>query len=95
MAFNVAVQDTEFRFPCEPNEAVLDAAQRAGFEIPFSCRKDLSPGSRQGRDEPRSGTRLGRFAATPLKNKRIFGYSSSIAGTQCAKETAAKSETLS
>ena len=41
MAFNVAVQDTEFRFPCEPNEAVLDAAQRAGFEIPFSCRKGV------------------------------------------------------
>src|SRR4029077_13878330 len=41
MAFNLTVQNTEFHFPCEPNEAVLDAAQRAGFEIPFSCRKGV------------------------------------------------------
>ena len=41
MAFNVAVQSTAFRFPCEPNESVLDAAQRAGLEIPFSCRKGV------------------------------------------------------
>jgi ferredoxin len=41
MTFQVAVADTEFRFPCEPNEAVLDAAQRAGLEIPFSCRKGV------------------------------------------------------
>ena len=41
MAFNVSVPNTEFRFPCEPNEAVLDAAQRAGLEIPFSCRKGV------------------------------------------------------
>jgi NAD(P)H-flavin reductase/ferredoxin len=41
MTFQIAVADTEFRFPCEPNESVLDAAQRAGFEIPFSCRKGV------------------------------------------------------
>ena len=41
MTFNIAVADTEFRFPCEPNESVLDAAQRAGLEIPFSCRKGV------------------------------------------------------
>src|SRR6478672_9535979 len=41
MTFQVAVQNTEFRFPCEPNESVLDAAQRAGLEIPFSCRKGV------------------------------------------------------
>jgi len=41
MAFNVSVQNSEFRFPCEPNESVLDAAQRAGLEIPFSCRKGV------------------------------------------------------
>lgn len=41
MAFTVSVQNSEFRFPCEPNESVLDAAQRAGFEIPFSCRKGV------------------------------------------------------
>ncbi len=41
MAFNVTVEGTEYRFPCEPNESVLDAAQRAGLEIPFSCRKGV------------------------------------------------------
>jgi ferredoxin len=41
MAFNVSVEGTAFRFPCEPNESVLDAAQRAGLEIPFSCRKGV------------------------------------------------------
>jgi NAD(P)H-flavin reductase/ferredoxin len=41
MTFNIAVADTEFRFPCEPNESLLDAAQRAGLEIPFSCRKGV------------------------------------------------------
>ncbi len=41
MAFNVTVANTEFRFPCEPNESVLDAAQRARLEIPFSCRKGV------------------------------------------------------
>jgi NAD(P)H-flavin reductase len=41
MTFNVSVADTEFHFPCEPNESVLDAAQRAGLEIPFSCRKGV------------------------------------------------------
>ena len=41
MTFQVSVADTEFRFPCEPNESVLDAAQRAGLEIPFSCRKGV------------------------------------------------------
>ena len=41
MTFQIAVANTEFRFPCEPNESVLDAAQRAGLEIPFSCRKGV------------------------------------------------------
>jgi CDP-4-dehydro-6-deoxyglucose reductase len=41
MTFQVTVENSEFRFSCEPNEAVLDAAQRAGLEIPFSCRKGV------------------------------------------------------
>jgi NAD(P)H-flavin reductase len=41
MIFAVTVADTEFRFPCAPDESVLNAAQRAGFEIPFSCRKGV------------------------------------------------------
>jgi NAD(P)H-flavin reductase/ferredoxin len=41
MTFSIAVADTDFRFPCEPGESVLNAAQRAGLEIPFSCRKGV------------------------------------------------------
>src|SRR5689334_12352817 len=41
MTFQVSVQNSAFRFPCVPNESVLDAAQRAGLEVPFSCRKGV------------------------------------------------------
>ena len=41
MTFTVSVANSEFRFPCEQNESVLDAAQRAGLEIPYSCRKGV------------------------------------------------------
>src|SRR3954451_16461418 len=41
MTFQVIVADTDYRFSCEQNESVLDAAQRAGLEIPFSCRKGV------------------------------------------------------
>ena len=41
MTFQVSVAGTAYKFPCEPNESVLDAAQRAGLEIPFSCRKGV------------------------------------------------------
>jgi NAD(P)H-flavin reductase/ferredoxin len=41
MTFQVTVANSAYRFPCEPNESVLDAAQRAGFEIQFSCRKGV------------------------------------------------------
>ena len=41
MTFTVSVSGKDIRFPCEPNETVLDAAQRAGYEIPYSCRKGV------------------------------------------------------
>lgn len=41
MTFTVSVATTDFSFPCEPDESVLAAAQRAGLEIPFSCRKGV------------------------------------------------------
>jgi NAD(P)H-flavin reductase/ferredoxin len=41
MTFQVSVENTAYRFPCEATESVLDAVQRAGLEIPFSCRKGV------------------------------------------------------
>jgi NAD(P)H-flavin reductase/ferredoxin len=41
MTYDVRVAGTEIVFPCEPDEAVLDAAERAGFVIPYSCRKGV------------------------------------------------------
>src|SRR5262245_28446373 len=55
MTFHISVAGTEYRFPCEPNEAVLDAAQRAGLEIPYSCRKGVC------------GTCKGRVAAGEVR----------------------------
>jgi NAD(P)H-flavin reductase/ferredoxin len=41
MAFTVSVRGKDIKFPCEPNETILDAVQRAGYEVPFSCRKGV------------------------------------------------------
>ena len=41
-AFTVRVRNEEefldITFPCEPGEYVLEAAERAGYDLPFSCR---------------------------------------------------------
>jgi NAD(P)H-flavin reductase/ferredoxin len=39
MTFTVRVAESEISFPCEPREFVLDAAERAGYSMPSSCRK--------------------------------------------------------
>ena len=39
MTFTVRVVDSDISFPCEPREFVLDAAERAGYSMPSSCRK--------------------------------------------------------
>jgi NAD(P)H-flavin reductase/ferredoxin len=41
MTFTISVQGKDIRFPCEPNETLLDASQRAGYEVPYSCRKGV------------------------------------------------------
>ncbi|MHA6796986.1 2Fe-2S iron-sulfur cluster-binding protein [Pseudonocardia bannensis] len=41
MAHDVRVAGTEIVFGCEPGESVLDAAERAGFTMPYSCRKGV------------------------------------------------------
>jgi NAD(P)H-flavin reductase/ferredoxin len=39
MTYSVHVAGIGISFPCEPREFVLDAAERAGYSIPSSCRK--------------------------------------------------------
>jgi NAD(P)H-flavin reductase/ferredoxin len=41
MTFTVSVENRAIKFPCERGETVLNAAQRAGYELPYSCRKGI------------------------------------------------------
>jgi NAD(P)H-flavin reductase/ferredoxin len=41
MTFKVIVEASDIEFPCEPGETVLDAAERAGYSLPYSCRKGV------------------------------------------------------
>jgi CDP-4-dehydro-6-deoxyglucose reductase/3-phenylpropionate/trans-cinnamate dioxygenase ferredoxin reductase subunit len=41
MTFNIRVAESDVTFPCEPREFVLDAAERAGYAMPSSCRKGV------------------------------------------------------
>lgn len=48
MTYQIQVAGTDYRFDCGGGETVLDAALRAGFELPYSCRKGIC-GSCRGR----------------------------------------------
>lgn len=39
--FTVSVENSTIKFPCDRSETVLNAAQRAGYELPYSCRKGV------------------------------------------------------
>ena len=41
MSFQIAVEDSTITFACEAGETVLDAAERAGYSLPYSCRKGI------------------------------------------------------
>ncbi len=41
MTFNVTIAEHGVSFPCGPHESVLDAAERAGYTMPSSCRKGV------------------------------------------------------
>lgn len=41
MTFTISVRDSEVAFGCEPGQNVLDAAEMAGWAIPYSCRKGV------------------------------------------------------
>ena len=39
MSFEVRVSGGDIAFDCARDESILDAAERAGFSLPYSCRK--------------------------------------------------------
>jgi NAD(P)H-flavin reductase/ferredoxin len=41
MIFQIAIDESAIAFGCEAGETVLDAAERAGYSLPYSCRKGI------------------------------------------------------
>ena len=41
MTFDIRISGTEVHFACEPGQNLLDAALKAGIEMPYSCRKGV------------------------------------------------------
>jgi CDP-4-dehydro-6-deoxyglucose reductase len=41
MTFTVTIMETDIVFGCDPAQNVLDAAETAGWAIPYSCRKGV------------------------------------------------------
>ena len=41
MMFSIRIANTDIAIPCETGETVLDAVERAGYSIPYSCRKGV------------------------------------------------------
>lgn len=41
MTFTVTIRDADIVFGCDPTQNVLDAAETAGWAIPYSCRKGV------------------------------------------------------
>ena len=41
MIFQIAIDDSTIAFGCEAGETVLDAAERAGYSLPYSCRRGI------------------------------------------------------
>src|ERR1700716_1480572 len=41
MTYQVAIGHSDIVFPAESGETVLDAAERAGYSLPYSCRKGI------------------------------------------------------
>ena len=41
MAFDIRIAGTDVHFPCAPQQNLLDAALKAGIEMPYSCRKGV------------------------------------------------------
>ncbi len=41
MAYDIRIAGTELHFACEADQNILDAALKAGIEMPYSCRKGV------------------------------------------------------
>lgn len=41
MDHQISIAGSDIAFRCEANETVLDAAERAGYAVPYSCRKGV------------------------------------------------------
>ena len=41
MTFQIAIDESAIAFGCEAGETVLDAAERAGYSLPYSCRRGI------------------------------------------------------
>lgn len=41
MAHDIRIAGTDVHFACEPTQNILDAALKAGIEMPYSCRKGV------------------------------------------------------
>ena len=41
MTYDIRIAGTDLRFACEGNQNILDAALKAGIEMPYSCRKGV------------------------------------------------------
>jgi NAD(P)H-flavin reductase/ferredoxin len=41
MTWQIRIAHADISFPCAADETVLDAAERAGFALPYSCRKGV------------------------------------------------------
>jgi ferredoxin len=50
MTYRVAVAHSDVAFGAEPGDAVLEAAERVGFSLPYSCRKGVCGNCEAGLD---------------------------------------------
>lgn len=41
MTYQITVMNTDAGFHCNPDQTILDAAQQAGYDIPYSCRNGI------------------------------------------------------
>ena len=48
MTHRITVAGSDIAFPCDADETILDAAERAGFAMPYSCRKGVCSSCKGG-----------------------------------------------